>query len=109
VLSCCALLVVIAYAGVLRGAAVLARHRAESTADLAALAAAGQIGTGAATCTAAERIAEANSATLTDCSSTLAADGRSGTVRVQVQLNSHLPVVGAIRVTATARAGRLPP
>jgi secretion/DNA translocation related TadE-like protein len=109
VLSCCALLLVIAYAGVLRGAAVLLRHRAESTADLAALAAAGQIGTGAAPCTAAERIAAANSATLAACSSILAADGRSGTVRVRVQQAGRLSIVGSVHVVATARAARLPP
>jgi secretion/DNA translocation related TadE-like protein len=109
VLACCALLLVIAYAEVLRGAAVLARHRAESTADLAALAAAGRIGVGAAPCTAAERIAAANSATLADCYAILAADGRTGTVFVRVQLNARLAVVGSVQVTATARAGRLPP
>ena len=46
VLACCALLLVVGRSSALRTAAVLARHRAEGAADLAALAAAGRIGVG---------------------------------------------------------------
>lgn len=99
----------VGYAVVLRDAAVLARHRAESAADLAALAGAGQIGTGGAVCLAARRIAADNGARLVACASELAADGRSGTVHVRVESSVRLPVVGSKLVTATARAGRDPP
>lgn len=109
VLACCALLLLIGAAGVLRTEAVLGRHRAEGAADLAALAAAGQIGVSDGICAAARRIAAANSATVGSCTFALAADGRSGTVRVRITLTVHLPVVGTRTVTASARAGRDPP
>jgi secretion/DNA translocation related TadE-like protein len=106
VLACCALLILIGTVAVLRTEAVLGRHRAESAADLAALAAAGQIGVSADTCSAARAVATHNSATLESCAVELAADGRSGAVRVQVSVVVHLPVVGSRTVVASARAGR---
>lgn len=109
VLGGCGLLLLVGSAGVLRTEAVLARHRAESAADLAALAAAGRIGVGADGCDAARAIATANGATLSRCSLDLAPDGRSGTVDVRVAASVSLPVVGARTVTARARAGRLEP
>jgi secretion/DNA translocation related TadE-like protein len=93
---------------VLRTLAVLARHRAEADADLAALATAGQIGVSDRACVAAERIAARNGARLRSCHLTLDASGRSGTVVVRVTVAARLPVVGATEVTASARAGRLP-
>jgi secretion/DNA translocation related TadE-like protein len=111
VLTAAALLMVIAYAVVLRGVAVLARHRAEAAADLAALAGADQVGRDggvSAICGAAARIASDNRATVVACRSQLAADGRSGAVVVQIAMPVRLPVLGARRVTATARAARLP-
>jgi secretion/DNA translocation related TadE-like protein len=107
VLSCCALLMVIAAFATVRGLAVLGRHRAESGADLAALAAAGQIGVSDAECAAAARIAAANGARLTSCHLSLHPDGRSGTVVVGVIATLRLPVVGSRSVHATARAARL--
>jgi secretion/DNA translocation related TadE-like protein len=107
VVSCCALLVTVAVAGTLRTEAVLARHRAESAADLTALAAAGQIGVTPAVCPSAARTAAANGATVLGCVPALDPGGRSGTVTVRVALIVHLPVVGAREVVATARAGRL--
>jgi secretion/DNA translocation related TadE-like protein len=98
----------IGFGVVLRDAAVLGRHRAESAADLAALAAAQQIGTGGAACEAARRVAERNGARLIDCRCDLAPDGRSGTVGLRVQGAVGLPVVGTRQISATARAGRLP-
>jgi secretion/DNA translocation related TadE-like protein len=106
VLVCGALLILVSYASAVLAEGVLARHRAEAAADLAALAAAGQIGVSGDVCPAAARIARANSAALRDCQPALAPDGRSGVVRVRVGLRVHLPVVGAREVVASARAGR---
>jgi secretion/DNA translocation related TadE-like protein len=108
VVSLCALLVVIATVVTVRGLAVLARHRAEAAADLAALAAAGRIGLGGDACAAARRTAAANDATVTSCRLTVAADGRTGTVTIRVVGSVRLPVVGRRAVTASARAGRMP-
>ena len=94
---------------VVRSLAVLARHRAEAAADLAALAAAGRIGTGGDPCAAARQVAAADRATLRTCTLTLDPDGRSGTVRVVVAMRVDLPIAGAGTATARARAARLPP
>jgi secretion/DNA translocation related TadE-like protein len=91
--------------------ALLARHRAETAADLAALAAAGQIGyaaDGGAVCDAARPIARSNGGSVLDCRGTLQPDGRSGTVVVRVATAAEVPLMGRITVTASARAGRLP-
>jgi secretion/DNA translocation related TadE-like protein len=108
VLACSAVLLLAGVAAALRVTAVLARHRAESAADFAALAAAGRIGEAADGCAVARAIAAANEAVLVRCQSALAADGRSGTVDVAVTLSVRLPALGVQRITATARAGRLP-
>lgn len=108
VLACSTLVLVIGIAVSLRTSAVLARHRAESAADLAALAAAARIGLADDVCAAAAPIARANGAVLVRCRAAPAADGRSGTVDVQVSVEVRLPVVGARLATASARAGRLP-
>jgi secretion/DNA translocation related TadE-like protein len=107
VLACSALVLLIGVATSLRTAAVLARHRAESAADFAALAAAGRIGLGGDSCTAAAALAAANGATLVRCRADLGSDGRTGTVDVAVSLPVRLPVLGNELVIATARAGRL--
>lgn len=107
VLSCAALLLVVATVGVLRAAAVVARHRAESAADLAALAAAARIGVTGSICPAAAAVAVRNGATLRSCTTSLAPDGRSGTVTARVSLRVSLPLVGTREVIASARAGRL--
>lgn len=106
VLAVASLLLVIAGVVTVRGLAVLARHRAESAADLAALAAAARIGFGGAPCAAAGPIAAANGAALRSCSASVAADGRVGEVFVRVVLAVRLPGVGAREVVASARAGR---
>ncbi len=108
VLACAALLMTFAVLTSVRSLAVLARHRAESAADLAALAAAGQIGideTGI--CPAAGKAAEANRAVLRSCAAEIAPSGRSGAVRVRVSLSFELPLLGERSATATARAGRI--
>lgn len=106
VLACGALLMAVAMVGTVRGVAVLARHRAESSADLTALAAAGQIGLSDRACDVAARIAAANGARLSSCRVALDPGGRSGTVAIAVIAIVALPVVGARTVAATARAGR---
>jgi secretion/DNA translocation related TadE-like protein len=108
VLACCLLVVVVWSITVLRTEAVRARHRVESAADLAALAAAGQIGVDDGICTAARKIARANSGAVVGCVPRLAPDGRSGTVTVEVREAVRLPVVGSRTVRASARAGRMP-
>ncbi len=108
VLACCALIMVIAGAATVRGAAVLARHRAESGADLAALAGAGRIGTGAPACVAAARTARDNGARLRTCQVRLDPGGRSGTVTVRVMETVRLPIFGVESIRASARAGRRP-
>lgn len=105
----CLLVAVVGGAAVVRTEAVLARHRAEAGADLAAVAAAGRIGVDADPCATARRVAEANAARVTRCVTRLEANGRSGTVVVAVRLDVRLPVVGERHVDATARAGRLRP
>jgi secretion/DNA translocation related TadE-like protein len=87
---------------------VLARHRVEAAADLAALAAAGQIGVASDPCRAAARIAAANGAGLRACAATLADDGRSGSVTVTVGQSVRLPLLGVRDVIARARAIRDP-
>ena len=108
VLAGALLLFAVAAIGTLRGLAVLARHRAESAADLAALAAAGRIGLSDDSCARAAGIAVRNGARVTSCRVALAADGRSGTVRVVVAVRAQLPGFGTRLVTASARAGREP-
>lgn len=98
----------VAAVGTVRELAVLARHRAESAADLAALAAAGRIGLGTDGCAVAARLALRDGVVLRSCQLALAADGRSGTVAVRVALAVRLPLVGSRTVDASARAGRLP-
>jgi secretion/DNA translocation related TadE-like protein len=108
VLACAVLVLVVAALAAIRGLAVLARHRAESAADLAALAAAGRIGISADYCARAAAVARRNGAAVTSCSPDLSADGRTGSVVVTVHLNVDLPLVGGRTVAATARAGRMP-
>lgn len=107
VIGAIALLLVVTEVAVVRTAAVVARHRAESAADLAALAAAQHIGIDDGQCAAAALVATANGARLRDCAVHLDAGGRSGTVLARVVLHIRLPVAGARDVVASARAGRL--
>jgi len=112
VLAMSALVLLVGVVAAERGAAVLARHRAQSAADLAALAAAAQIGVSPDPCRLAAPIAAANRAQLVSCQPTLDPDGRSGTVRVLVRISVHLPLTAAAgtqTVRAAARAGRLRP
>jgi secretion/DNA translocation related TadE-like protein len=110
VLSCAALLALVTAVAVLRAAAVVARHRAEGAADLAALAAAAHIGLDPAGCAAAAAVADAMGAHVQACVLSQGADARSGAVVVRVVLPVQLPGVPLGSVSATARAGRgVPP
>jgi secretion/DNA translocation related TadE-like protein len=93
-----------------RTEAVLARHRAGVAADLAALAAAGQIGVRPTEelCSRAAKVAAADGGSVVSCTADLGPDGRSGTVLVTVAVNVSLPFVGRQQVRASARAARLP-
>lgn len=103
-----ALLVLVALIIVIRSSATLARHRAETAADAAALAAAGQIGVSASPCAAASRVAAANGAALRSCQLNLAPNARSGQVAVIVGVDITLPVVGHQEAIGRARAQRDP-
>jgi secretion/DNA translocation related TadE-like protein len=102
-----ALVLAISCVAVLQTLAVLARHRADAVADLAALAGAQRIGLGTDPCAAARRVAGENSATLTACSTSLDPAGRTGTIAIRLHSEVSLPLVGHRWVTARARAGRL--
>ncbi|MCZ2836239.1 Rv3654c family TadE-like protein [Modestobacter sp. VKM Ac-2985] len=105
VVALAGLLALLGAATLLVGAAVVARHRATSAADLAALAAAGRAVLGdPAACTVAQEIAAANSATLDSC------QVDAGAV---VEVHLHVPVrlgpLGVLDAPARARAGPAPP
>ncbi len=95
-----AVLLAMTLGGSIVGSAVLARHRAQSAADLAALAAAGQIGSGhQPACAWATSVAAANGSRLTAC--TVAELDVIVTVEVAVSLGR----LGAGTARAAARAG----
>jgi secretion/DNA translocation related TadE-like protein len=108
VLSCSGLVAGLAFAALVSASAVLARHQAENSADLAAISGAEQIGRAGQPCRIAAEIAAANSTTLTSCQVQLAVDGRSGVVSVTVSKTVRLAGVGSRSVTAVARAAREP-
>jgi secretion/DNA translocation related TadE-like protein len=96
----CGVLALVGAAAVLGGAAVVARHRATTAADLAALAGAVRAVEGADACGAAERLASANAAQLVTCSATPGA-----VVDVEVSVPVRLGPLGVFSATARARAG----
>jgi secretion/DNA translocation related TadE-like protein len=85
------------------GAAVIARHRAQSVADLSALAAAGSLpGGSVAACVRAEEIAAAMRASLVQCRS----EGLDIVVTVDVPVALEIPGLGQFGpARSTARAG----
>jgi secretion/DNA translocation related TadE-like protein len=109
VLGLAAVVIAVALTVVVRGSAVLARHRLERAADLAALAAAQQIGRAGHPCAAASRNAAANGAVLASCTAALDPSGRSGTVAIIVHRTVSFALIGERTLTARARAGREPP
>lgn len=105
VLVLAAVLGLVAVAAVLAGAAVVARHRAGSAADLAALAAAGRAVIGdASACSAADDVAQANAAELTGCRI-----GAGSVVAVEVRVPVRLGPLGVHAAVGRARAGPVPP
>ena len=111
VLTCSTLVLLLALVVAIRVAAAVVRHKAETAADLAALAGAariGYVGDTAGICGAAEAIAAANGGVLLACSASVQPNGLSGTVWVRAAVSARLPVVGDVQATASARAGRLP-
>ena len=97
---------------VLAGVALVARHRAATAADMAALAAASVIARsdvatypdgGSSACAAAEALALANDATVTSCRVT--AQVVDVTARVQIPALRVLGGLGLDAVSARARAG----
>ena len=95
-----AVLLTVTVACVYLGAAVIARHRAQASADLAALAAAGALAGGAqAACAHAVAVAEAMGASIAQCEVT----GLDVVVAVDVSVALGRLAVGPAR--AVARAG----
>lgn len=105
VLALAAVLAVLGAGCVAVGVAVVARHRAGTAADLAALAGAGRAAVGdAGPCRAAEQVAGANGATVDGC------DVRpNGVVAVRASVAVRLGPLGSWRARAVARAGPAPP
>ncbi|PRY43166.1 secretion/DNA translocation related TadE-like protein [Geodermatophilus tzadiensis] len=98
-------LAAIGLAAVLVGAAVVARHRAGSAADLAALAAASRAVAGdPAACDTAGEVARANGAALTACTV-----GDGAVVEVDVAVTVPLGPLGTRTARALARAGPVTP
>lgn len=96
---CVATLVIVTGIAVQLGAVLLARHRAEAAADLAALAAAALVlGGTEPPCAAAEHYARANGAELVSC----ALDSLDVRIQVSVRVRAG-PLVGV--ATGRARAG----
>ncbi|MCX2732869.1 flp pilus-assembly TadE/G-like family protein [Saccharopolyspora sp. NFXS83] len=94
-------LVVIAGFGLALGSAMLARHRAEGAADLAALGAAARAPRGpASACSAAGEVADAMRVRLLDC----ALDGPDARIVVETRVPVGLGALSA-QVTARSRAG----
>lgn len=96
----------------LRENAVIARHRAEAAADLAALAAAQGIGVDSTVdqmCQRAARIAKANGADLGQCTVRLEVSARTGSVQISTSVAVRIAGLGEQRAHAHAQAARLPP
>lgn len=105
VLILSAVLVTVAAAAVLMGTGIVARHRAVTAADLAALAGASRAVVGdAAPCAAAAEIAAANGAELAGC------ELEPGSiVSVEVRVDLRLGRLGEREAVGRARAGPVPP
>jgi secretion/DNA translocation related TadE-like protein len=100
-----AVLLAIALGGSLVASAVIARHRAQAAADLAALAAARWIGSGPqAACVWAASVAMANRSRLVACTP----DGLDVVVTVEVAVVLGRLGVGSARAAARAGPARVP-
>lgn len=105
VLAAAGIIFAVAFVVVLYGAAVTARHRAGTAADLAALAAANRLWAGdpEAPCSAAANVARRNGARLIACH----AQGGVADVRTTVHLHGLLARVGAAKARARAVPGAI--
>lgn len=84
------------------GGAVVARHRAQASADLAALAAAGALADGGDACTAARTLAQSNRARIGSCR----IEGQTVVVQAVVSLPMQgIAGIGPSAADAVARAG----
>lgn len=93
-------LLVLSVGGAVVGSAVIARHRAQAAADLAALAAAAQVASGEqAACASASSVATATGAAVSSC----AVEHLDVVVRVEVPVS--LGRWGVCVAQASARAG----
>jgi secretion/DNA translocation related TadE-like protein len=93
-------LLVLSVAGTVVGSAVIARHRAQGAADLAALAAAGRLASGSqAACASADALARSADATVSSCSV------QDLDVIVAVEVRVALGRWGLQAARAQARAG----
>jgi secretion/DNA translocation related TadE-like protein len=93
-------LMVLTVGGAIVGSAVIARHRAQAAADLAALAAAGRVASGSQTaCAAAAAVSSAMQATVSAC----VLDDLDVVVTVEVPV--RLGRWGVHEARASARAG----
>jgi secretion/DNA translocation related TadE-like protein len=105
VLALSGVLVVLGAACLLVGAAVVARHRAGTAADMAALAGAGRAAVGdPAACATAAAVARADGAALDACEL-----GVGGVVAVRVRVPVRLGPFGSVPALGRARAGPAPP
>jgi secretion/DNA translocation related TadE-like protein len=112
VLAVALILGVVMLSVVLVGQATTIRHRAESAADLAALAGADQARVGGDACAAAQRTAQLNGARVMSCSTASAADGpvpAVGEVTVVVAVSAAVLGGRTLAATARARAGQAAP
>jgi secretion/DNA translocation related TadE-like protein len=98
-IACLGLLVLLAAALGVVSAMVHAQRRAQSAADLGALAAAQALASGADGCSAGDRIARVNGATITSCR----VSGRE--VRLEVEVGGPRWLGQTGDLTAEARAG----
>lgn len=97
-------MVAIAGFGLALGSAMLARHRAEGAADLAALAAAARAPRGSEhACAAASGVADAMRARLLDC----ALDGPDARIVIEIRVPAGLGPISP-QVTGRSRAGPVP-
>ena len=106
------LVLLVALTAGLRASAVVARHRAETAADLAALATAEGIGVDATVvqmCRRGARIAAANGAKLTGCTVRLGASTRVGSAQITTSVALRIAGLGRRQARARAQAERVPP
>ena len=107
-LAATAVIVVVALGGLALASATSASHRAWAGADLAALAAAGAIQSGASDAEACRRAALVSTGSASLQSACVVRPDGSVSVTTSAQVGLALPGFGRLRARATARAGPAP-